>query len=113
MTTDNELMDLTLDEKWERLEADVAAWTEREKALDARSKAFDERYGDLRKPPEASKEFAALLWEQNKHASEGKALQLVSRVLEKESRLPGIGGFIGRLFGFGRRPGTYRASDAA
>lgn len=113
MTTEKGPWELTLEEKWARLEADMEAWIERGKALDARSGAFDKNYGDPRRSPEASKEFAALFWEDSKHLSEGRTLQLRSQILKKESQLPGIRGFIGRLFGFGRRPGTYRASDVA
>ena len=34
-------------------------------------------------------------------------LELMREVYEEQSRLPGFSGYVGRLFGGGRRPGSY------
>ncbi|MGA2056708.1 MAG: hypothetical protein ABSG88_15505 [Bradyrhizobium sp.] len=115
MTTEKNPVDLTLDEKRERHEADVEAWLMEGIALDKREQAFKAKYGLVLNrseldnlPSEARKEWTGIYLAQQKHVSEGKVLQLVSRAIEKQGRMPGIGGFIGRLFGWGRRPGSYK-----
>jgi hypothetical protein len=108
MTTDKKPRDVMLDEKREHLEADVLDWIRRGEMLDARTKAFSDKYGDSpRKSLEASAKFASLSWKGKRHLS--KALQLIAQAIEKESRLLGIRAAVRRLcLGKGRERMTLR-----